>query len=113
MSHAELPGQVARLEWVESSLDAGDEDALRERMHQLAQENHPGAMVTSICRKKYQELGRDLIEIDAAVRVEFPDDKPPLAYIAEKKRSLTSAAFIDVLKKWRIIRCGDHDACMC
>ena len=77
---------------------------MRERLHRLAAEENPGGTVQSICRKIYSKQGQQKVEVDAAVVVRFPADQPPVAYLAERKRTLNLNAFYEVENKWALIR---------
>ena len=103
--HLTFPSaQVNRLERVNTKLEEANEDAVRERLHRLAAEENPSGAIKSICRKKYSRRGQQKVEIDAAVTINFPNSQPPLAYVAERKRTLTLTAFDEVEDKWAAIR---------
>lgn len=103
--HLTFPSaQVEFLEHVDSKLEEGNEDALRERLHHIAALENPSGTVKSICRRKYSRRGQQKVKVDAAVTVSFPNDQPPLAYVAERKQTLTLTAFDEVEDKWSMIR---------
>ncbi|BDA49855.1 hypothetical protein COCOBI_14-4750 [Coccomyxa sp. Obi] len=103
--HLTLPSaQVERLERVHSKPEEGNKDALRERLHHIAALENPSGIVKSMCRKKYSWRGQVKVEVDAAVTVRLPNNQPPLAYIAERKRTLALTAFDEVEDKWSAMR---------
>ena len=89
---------------MDNKLEEANEDALRERLHLIAAQENPSGTVKSICRKTYSQDGEQVLEIDAAVTVSFPNGQAPLAYVAERKRTLTLATFQEVVVKWALIR---------